>query len=85
MADIAPASLAALEAYAAPHGGRLVCRYTGSVTDGFARANVYVESEATGATALVARGVPVEGNAQQAQALGDYARLFPEPLTVVGD
>jgi hypothetical protein len=84
MAEVPPASLASLVPYPVPMGGRLVFTYERWTTDGWSRGSVRVVFEDGRPARVVARNVPVIGDARTARALGEYARLFPEPLPVAG-
>ena len=79
-----PASLASSSPYRVPEGGRLVFRYKLFTTDGFMRGDVLVVLPNGGGEAVIARNIPVMGTARQAKAIGDYAKLFPEPIPVLG-
>lgn len=82
--EIEPASLGSPGPYPIPAGGRLVFTYERWTTDGWSRGTVSVVWEDGSSPAIVARQVPVVGDTQTARALGDYTRLFPNPLPVVG-
>lgn len=84
MAAKAPlASLATLEPYRAPAGGRLGFRYIVETTDGFMRGDVVVAFDNGTEERVVAHNVPVMGSARHVKAVGDYAKLFPEPIPVL--
>ena len=76
------ASLASLTPYAVPAGGRLAFRYSRSTTDGFMRGDVLVEFPNGGTEHVVARNVPVMGSSRLVKAIGDWAKIFPEPIRV---
>lgn len=78
-----PASLASASPYSVPEGGRLVFTYTHYTTDGWARGDVAVAFPNGTPPQVVARNVPVMGGARNAKAVGDWAKIFPEPLPVV--
>ena len=78
------ATLASQEAYPVPEGARLAFRYVVYTTDGFMRGDVTLVDSRGAETRVIARNVPVRGSARQVRAIGDYARLFPEPIPVQG-
>jgi hypothetical protein len=59
-----------------------VFRYIIYTTDGFMRGNVSLVFAHGAEERIIARNVPVQGSARQVRAIGDYARLFPEPIPV---
>ena len=81
--QVPPATLASLEPYPVPPGGRLGFRYIVETTDGFMRGDVVVAFGNGTEERVVARNVPVTGSARQVQAMGDYAKVFPEPIPVL--
>ncbi len=83
LSKVPPASLAALAPYPVPAGGRLGFRYVVETTDGFMRGDVVVAFGNGTEERVVAHNVPVKGSARQVKALGDYAKLFPEPIPVL--
>ena len=82
--EIQPATLGSPGPYPIPAGGRLAFTYERWTTDGWSRGDVSVVWEDGRPPTIVAHQVPVVGNAQTVRALGDYARLFPDALPVVG-
>ena len=76
------ASLASLTPYAVPAGARLAFRYVVSTTDGFMRGDVLLVFSNGGPTQVIAHGIPVMGGSRQVKAMGDYAKIFPEPIPV---
>jgi hypothetical protein len=66
-----------------PEGARLVFTYTTYTTDGWHCGEVRVEFAGGGPAQVVARRLPVRGNAHTVKAIGDWAKIFPEPLPVV--
>jgi len=80
MTQIQPASLADSGPYHPPKGARLVFHYGVFTTDGFMRGDVLVEQGA--ATQIVARNVAASGDTERVQVLGDWARIFPQPIAV---
>ncbi|MFQ5599244.1 MAG: hypothetical protein ACE5G2_01680 [Candidatus Krumholzibacteriia bacterium] len=81
-AELPPASLASLDPYPVPDGARLQFRYTCSTTDGFMRGDVVVVFENGGPKQVIARNIPVMGTSRTARAVGDYAKIFPDPIPV---
>lgn len=79
---VPPASLASLEPYPVPPGGRLVFRYVVYTTDGFMRGDVSVAFANGTEEQVIARNVPVMGTSRRAKAMGDYGKIFPEPIAV---
>jgi hypothetical protein len=82
--EIQPASLASTGPYPVPTGGHLAFAYERWTTDGWSRGIVSVVWDDGRPPSVVARQVPVVGDATTVRALGDYAHLFPEPIPVVG-
>ncbi len=82
--EVQPASLASPGPYPVPVGGRLAFTYEGWTTDGWSRGTVSVAWDDGSAPSVIARHVPVVGDAMTVRALGDYAHLFPDALPVVG-
>ena len=82
---IQPASLADTGPYRVPKGARLVFHYGVYTTDGFMRGDVHVEQAAGAETQIIARNVAASGDAERVQVLGDWARIFPDPLAVQRD
>ena len=80
--EVPPASLASPEAYPVPEGARLIFRYTVFVTDGFMRGDVSLLLPNGDGERIVARNVPVTGTSRNVKAIGDYGKLFPEPIEV---
>ena len=78
--SIQPASLADSGPYRLPKGARLVFHYGVFTTDGFMRGDVHVEQGAV--TQIVARNVAASGDTERVQVLGDWARIFPQPIAV---
>jgi hypothetical protein len=76
------ASLASLTPYAVPAGARLAFRYIGSATDGFMRGDVLLVFPNGGPAQVIAHSIPVMGGSRQVKAMGDYAKIFPEPIPV---
>jgi hypothetical protein len=76
------ASLASLTPYAVPAGARLAFRYVVSTTDGFMRGDVLLVFSNGGAAHVIAHGIPVMGGSRQVKAIGDYAKIFPDPIPV---
>lgn len=76
------ASLASGAPYPVPAGARLEFHPTRRTTDGFLSGNVHVVFEGDRPSQVVARNVPTQGGTRAVKALGDYAKLFPEPLAV---
>lgn len=79
------ATLSSHEPYKVPRGARLAFRYTIYTTDGFMRGDVLLLGPDGGTIHVIAGNVPVQGSARQARVIGDYARLFPEPIPVLRD
>jgi hypothetical protein len=77
------ATLAAQEAYPVPEGAHLAFRYIVFTTDGFMRGHVLLVDAQGVEKSVIARNVPVRGSARQVRVMGDYARLFPEPIPVL--
>jgi hypothetical protein len=65
-----------------PEGARLLFRYTLFVTDGFMRGDVSLLLPNGDGEQVIARNVPVTGTSRTAKAVGDYGKLFPEPIQV---
>lgn len=80
--EIPQASLASMEPYPVPSGAHLEFRYVVYTTDGFMRGNVCVVLPNGGGSVVVARNVPVTGTASQVKAMGDFGKLFPDPIPV---
>ncbi len=78
--SIPPASLADTGPYRVPKGARLVFHYGVYTTDGFMRGDVHLQHGAE--TRIIARNVAASGDAERAQVLGDWARIFPNPMAV---
>lgn len=76
------ASLTSLTPYAVPAGARLAFRYVVSTTDGFMRGDVLLVFPNGGPAQVIAHGIPVMGGSRQVKAVGDYAKIFPEPIPV---
>ena len=78
--SIPPASLADTGPYHVPKGARLVFHYGVYTTDGFMRGDVHLEQG--GETRIIARNIAASGDAERVQVLGDWARIFPNPMAV---
>lgn len=79
--DLLPeASLADGRAYPVPEGAHLELVPRRRTTDGFLRGDVRVVFPDGRAPHVVALDVPTQGGAGAVRALGDYAKLFPEPM-----
>jgi len=63
----------------------LAFRYAVYTTDGFMRGDVLLLGPDGGTIHVIAENVPVQGSSRQARLVGDYARLFPEPIPVLRD
>ena len=81
--EVPRASLASMDPYAVPKGGRLVFRYGVFTTDGFMRGDVCVVFANGGDPHVVAGNVPVTGTSAHVKAMGDFGRLFPELIPVL--
>ena len=68
-----------------PEGARLEFRYIVFTTDGFMRGDVMLVFANGVEERRIAHNVPVQGSARQVRMVGDYARLFPEPIPVQPD
>jgi hypothetical protein len=79
------ATLASPQAYSVPDGAHLAFRYVVFTTDGFMRGDVTLVDAHGEVQRVVARNVPVQGSAHQVRVIGDYERLFPEPIPVLQD
>ena len=78
-----PATLASVSPYPVPEGCKLVFSYTRYTTDGWPRGDIAVVFPNGTPPQVVARNVPAMGGARSAKAVGDWSKLFPEPLPVV--
>lgn len=81
--EVPRASLASMDPYPVPPGARLVFRYGVFTTDGFMRGDVLLVLRNGGPTHVVARNVPVTGTSSKVKAMGDFGRLFPDPIPVL--
>jgi hypothetical protein len=82
--DSPRASLASASPYPVPEGARLAFRYRLFTTDGFMRGDVLLVLPNGGEEHVIAPNIPVMGTSRQVKAMGDYAKLFPEPIPVQG-
>lgn len=80
--EIPKASLASMEPYAVPAGAHLEFRYIVYTTDGFMRGDVSVVLPNGGGSHVVAENVPVTGTSSRVKAMGDFGKLFPDPIPV---
>ena len=78
--SIPPASLADTGPYRVPKSAQLVFHYGVYTTDGFMRGDVHLQQGAE--TRIIARNVAASGDAERVQVLGDWARIFPNPMAV---
>lgn len=78
-----PASLASGAPYPVPEGAELVFTYTRFTTDGWPMGDVRLRRPGDGAGQVIAHNVPARGTSRTATMLGDWARIFPQPLPVV--
>lgn len=74
------ASLASMTPYPVPPGAKLVFRPTRFTTDGFQMGDVCVVFGEDDPGQVIATTIPATGGPRSVRALGDYARLFPDPL-----
>ncbi len=81
--EIPRASLASMDPYAVPAGARLVFRYGIFTTDGFMRGDVCLILDNGGPPHVIAKNVPVTGTSSKVKAMGDFGRLFPDPIPVL--
>ena len=75
-----PATLASMKPYPVPEGAKLVFRPTRFTTDGFLMGDVCVVFGEGDPGQVIAATIPAVGGPRTVRALGDYARLFPDPL-----
>jgi len=81
--EVQRASLASMDPYPVPAGAQLVFRYGEVMTDGFLRGDVCLIWHHGSTPHVVAANVPATGSSSQARVLGDFGKLFPEPIPVL--
>ena len=81
--ELPPASLASWAPYPVPEGARLVFSFTRNTTDGFQRGQVSVVFPNGRPSQVIACNLPALGGTRQAKIVGDWSKIFPEPLPVV--
>ena len=69
-----------MAAYPVPAGAKLVFRPTRFTTDGFQMGDVCVVFAEDDPGQVIATTIPATGGPHHVRALGDYSRLFPDPL-----
>ena len=79
---VPPATLSSAAPYAVPAGGKLVFTYTRYTTDGWPRGDIRVVFSNGGPAPVVARNVPAVGGTRTVKAIGDWAKIFPDPIPV---
>jgi len=82
VADLEPATLASGKPYPVPPGAQLAFRVIGTTTDGWMRGDVLVIFPNGSPPRIVARAIPASGGSRTVKVLGDWAKIFPEPLPV---
>ena len=81
--EVLRASLASMDPYPVPEGARLVFRYGEFMTDGFMRGDVCLIWQHGSTPQVVAANVPATGTSSNARVIGDFGKLFPEPIAVL--
>lgn len=78
-----PASLDDLTPYPVPEGAELVFETINFTTDGWQRGSVRVVFSDGRESQIVAPNIPAAGGPRAVKALGDWAKIFPEPIRMI--
>jgi len=78
-----PASLDDNSPYPVPEGGQLVFETINFTTDGWQRGLVRLVFADGRPALIVAPNIPASGGPRAVKALGDWAKIFPEPLPII--
>ena len=78
-----PASLDDSSPYPVPEGGHLVFETINFTTDGWQRGLVRLVFSDGRPNLVVAPNIPASGGPRTVKALGDWAKIFPEPLPIL--
>lgn len=77
------ASLDELTPYPVPEGGELVFEAINFTTDGWQRGLVRLVFQDGRPGLVVAPNIPASGGPRHVKALGDWAKIFPEPIPII--
>jgi len=78
-----PASLDDAKPFPVPDGARLAFEIINFTTDGWQRGSVLVVFGDGRPSQLVAPNIPASGGPRVVKALGDWAKIFPEPIPIL--